>query len=84
MLQKAQAKAQAQAHAKAHADVAFCYQRAEQIRRMAERLGDPALRNSYLDLEQRWVRLALSYEDSEQYIRFTAELACTLDEMKKT
>jgi len=67
---------------KAHAEAAFCRQRAEENRRMAEQPGDPALKQTYLDLEQRWARLAQSYEDSEQYIRFTAQLACTLDAIK--
>jgi hypothetical protein len=67
---------------KAHAEAAFCHQRAEENRRMAEQAGDPALKEIYLDLERRWERLALSYADSEQYIRFTAQLACTLDEIK--
>ena len=67
---------------KAHAEAAFCHQRAEENRRMAEQAGDPALKETYLDLERRWATLALSYADSEQYIRFTAQLACTLDEIK--
>jgi hypothetical protein len=65
---------------KAQAEAAFCHQRAEENRRMAEQPGDPALKETYLDLERRWARLALSYEDPEQYIHLTAQLACAQDE----
>jgi hypothetical protein len=65
---------------KVQADAAFCHQRAAENRRMAEQPGDPALKENYLDLERRWARLALSYEDPEQYIQLTAQLACALDE----
>jgi hypothetical protein len=68
---------------KAHAEAAFCHQRAEENRRMAEHAADPARKEIYLDLERRWARLALSYEDSEPYIQLTAQLACALDELRK-
>ena len=67
---------------KAHADAAFCHQRAIENRRMAEQAGDPALKEIYLDLERRWARLAQSYADPEQYIQFTAQVACALDELR--
>lgn len=69
--------------ATAQGEAAYCYERAKQNRRMAAQPGDPALKEIYLDLEQRWSRLAMSYENSEQYIQLTAQLVCALDDAAK-
>ena len=43
-------------------DAAYCYQRAEESRRMANRTNDPTLRREYEDMEARWLGLARSYD----------------------
>jgi hypothetical protein len=66
-----------------NAEVAFYYQRADENRRMAEQQTDPELRNTCLDLEQRWRKLGLSYENPHRFIQSAVHLACALDEMKQ-
>jgi len=51
---------------KTQEDVAYCYQRAEESRRMGARETDPARRQEYADMEQRWIKLAISYQFAEQ------------------
>ena len=68
---------------KSNADVAYCYQRADENRCMAERQTDAERKKTYLDLENRWVKLALSYELSDRLNQYTASLACALDAAKK-
>jgi hypothetical protein len=43
-------------------DAAYCYQRAEESRRMADRTNNPILRREYEDMETRWLSLARSYD----------------------
>ena len=63
------------------ADAAYCYRRAEENRRMAEQATDAAYRECCLDLEQRWLKLALSYEYSDRINDFAARLVCKHDEL---
>ena len=49
--------------------VADCYRRAAQCRERAERSGNDKDRAFYLEREQSWVRLALSYQFSERLDR---------------
>jgi hypothetical protein len=43
-------------------DAAYCYQRAEESRRIADRTGNPVLRRECEEMEIRWLGLARSYE----------------------
>jgi len=61
-----------------NAEVAYCYQRSEENRRMADQV-DAKHRQTYLDLEARWLKLALSYEFSDRLNQYTAHMACALD-----
>lgn len=47
-------------------DVAYCYQRAEESRRMRTRETDPARQHEYANMEARWIKLAISYQFAEQ------------------
>ena len=47
---------------------------------MAERAVSADYRECCLDLEQRWLKLALSYEYSDQINDFVARLVCKHDE----
>jgi hypothetical protein len=67
---------------KSHKEAAYCYQRAEECRRMAERDCTVEQKATYLDLEARWMKLAASYEFSDRFNRFTASMVCILDEAK--
>jgi hypothetical protein len=42
-----------------------CLIRADECRRAAEKMDDPFVRADYLDMEDRWLRLAKSYEIAE-------------------
>lgn len=59
---------------KTQEDVAYCYQRAEECRRMGARETDPARRQEYADMEARWVKLAISYQFAEQLNTFHDEV----------
>jgi hypothetical protein len=52
-------------------DAAYCKQRAEEDRWLAEREPDPKLKKAYLDLRDRWTKLANCYErpDSVEALR---------------
>jgi hypothetical protein len=63
-------------------DVALCHGRAEDNRRRAEVETDQKRKAQYLDLEARWLKLAASYEFTEQLNHFTAHVACRLDELR--
>ena len=65
------------------ADAAYCYRRAEENRRMAEQATDAAYRECCLDLEQRWLKLALSYEYSGRINNLATRLVCNVDELTK-
>ena len=47
-----------------------CFQHAEYCRRRAAELVDPAAKQTFLDMEQRWLDLASSYQFSERLSRF--------------
>ena len=51
---------------KTQEDVAYCYQRAEESRRMGARETDPARRQKYSAMETRWIELAISYQFAQQ------------------
>jgi hypothetical protein len=48
-----------------------CMLRAEECGRRSQSELDPALVRDFLDMEQRWLRLARSYQFSEQLERFS-------------
>jgi hypothetical protein len=58
---------------KTHEDVAYCYQRAEESRRMRARETDPARRQEYADMETRWIKLAISYQFADQLNTYQEE-----------
>jgi hypothetical protein len=43
-------------------DAAYCYNRAEECRRLAERTSNPTTRRDFEDMETRWLSLARSYD----------------------
>jgi hypothetical protein len=52
-------------------DICVCYQRAEQCRRAAETAHSPSAQDDFLNMEQRWLSLAHSYEFAERLSDFT-------------
>ena len=54
-------------------EIAECYLRAEQCRSRAKHAIDPALKQDFLDMEQRWLIMARSYEFTAQLSDFTNE-----------
>jgi hypothetical protein len=66
-----------------HEEAVYCYRRAEECRRTAERHCSEEQRATYRDLEARWMKLAASYEFSDRFSRITANMLCGLDEVKK-
>ena len=65
-------------------DVEYCRQRADECQRMAVQETHPALKQDYLDLEARWLKLAACYEFPDRMIEYSARLACTLDQSRET
>lgn len=63
-------------------EIAYCHERAAENRRMADSCR-PEYRQSYLDLEARWLRLALHQEFSDQLNAYVANIACRLDDKGK-
>jgi hypothetical protein len=59
---------------KTQEDVAYCYQRAEESRRMRARETDPARQQEYSEMEQRWIKLAISYQFAEQLNTYQDEV----------
>jgi len=55
-------------------EAAVCYQRAADARRRANDATDPAIRADFLNMEQRWLSLAQSYEFTERLTRVTGEI----------
>jgi hypothetical protein len=55
-------------------EIAECYRRAEKAAEQARQAADETLRQTYLDLERRWILLAHSYELQHRIGDFTAEL----------
>ena len=67
---------------KALDDVAYCHERAEDNRRRAAIETDQKRKAEYVDLEARWLKLAASYQFSDQMNQFSALLACRIDELR--
>jgi hypothetical protein len=59
-------------------DVAYCYQRAQESRRMGERETDPARRQEYTEMETRWIKLAISYQFAEQLNTYNDDVSRNL------
>jgi hypothetical protein len=55
--------------------VAYCYERANECRLKAEETLNEAFRQEYLDMEDRWLLLARSYEFGDRLVDFTNETA---------
>jgi hypothetical protein len=51
---------------KTQEDVAYCYQRAEEFRRMRKSETDPVRQQEYANMEARWIKLAISYQFAAQ------------------
>jgi hypothetical protein len=67
---------------KAQSEAAYCQERADENRRMAEQQTRPKLRQTYLDLAERWLKLAIGCEFSDRFNQYSAHLACALDAPK--
>ena len=57
----------------AHEGAVECMMRAAEAKRRAEAMTDLAARGEFLDLAERWIRLAQSYEFVEQIDQFLTE-----------
>jgi hypothetical protein len=55
--------------------VADCYRRAREARHKAERAAEGAVRQDYLDLERRWLKLAESYQFTQRVATFQGEMS---------
>jgi hypothetical protein len=55
-------------------EIAECYFHANEARIIAKRAHDPMLKQEFLDMEQRWMRLARGYEFTEELSNFTNEV----------
>jgi hypothetical protein len=55
--------------------VADCYERANECRLKAEETLNEAFKREYLDMEDRWLLLARSYEFGDRLVDFTNETA---------
>jgi hypothetical protein len=53
-------------------EIRECLQRAEECRLLSNTALSPAAIKGYLDMEQRWMALARSYEFAERLSRFIA------------
>ena len=47
-------------------DVALCLERAQECRRRADETSDPAVRKTYLEIEENWLLLARGYETANR------------------
>ncbi len=52
------------------ADIKACYRHAEECARRAAAETDPSSKQDFLDMEERWLNLAHSYELTERIINF--------------
>lgn len=68
---------------KTQEEVAYCYQRAEESRRMGARETDPVRRQEYADMETRWIKLAISYQFAEQLNTYQEEVHRRVDQQGK-
>ena len=64
-------------------DVAYCYQRAEESRRMGARETDPMRRQEYADMETRWIKLAISYQFAEQLNTYHEDVYRRIEQQAK-
>jgi hypothetical protein len=55
-------------------DIRECLQHAEDCARKAARQTDPKVKQDFLNLEQRWLSLARSYEFTERISDYEAKL----------
>jgi hypothetical protein len=58
---------------KTDVDAAYCYHRAAEARRMAERANDAILRNDFEGIAAHWMRLARSYDFAASLNTFLSE-----------
>jgi len=54
-------------------EIRECLHRAEECKRLSKTALTPSAIKDYLDMEQRWLKLARSYEFSERLSSFTAQ-----------
>jgi hypothetical protein len=54
-------------------EIRECLRRAEECRLLSKTAPSPAAIKGYLDMEERWLTLARSYEFSERLSRFTEQ-----------
>jgi hypothetical protein len=52
-------------------EISECLRRAEECRRLSKTVRSPSAIKDYLDMEQRWLNLAHSYEFTERLSRYT-------------
>jgi hypothetical protein len=52
-------------------EIAECYRHATEIRERARTAGDEVTKQDFLDMEQRWLSLAHSYEFAARLSNFT-------------
>jgi hypothetical protein len=64
-------------------DIRECLQHAEDCARKAAAQADPKVKQDFLDLEQRWLSLARSYEFTEQISDFSGETKRNWDKLPK-
>lgn len=64
-------------------DIRECLQHAEDCARKAAAQTDPKVKQDFLDLEQRWLSLARSYEFTERIGDFSNETKRKLDKLPK-
>jgi hypothetical protein len=57
---------------KLNKELSECYGRALECRRRADDSSDPGSKQDFLDMEQRWIQLAHSYDFAECLSNFTA------------
>jgi len=67
---------------KTQEDVAYCYQRAEEARRMGARETDAARQQEYAEMEQRWIKLAISYQFADQLNTYHDEVHRRVDRQR--
>jgi hypothetical protein len=60
-----------------------CFQHAEDCARKAAAQTDPRVKQDFLDLEQRWLSLARSYEFTERISDFSDETKRNLGKLPK-
>jgi hypothetical protein len=64
-------------------DIRECLQHAEDCGRKAAAQTDPKVKQDFLDLEQRWLSLARSYEFTERISHFSDETKRNLGKLPK-